>query len=276
MNSSGFVDFHMHSNVSDGIYKPDKLISLAAEAGLAAAGITDHDTIEGLAEAGAAAQRNNIELIPGVEITALSEDEEIHILGYYPERIHKLIALLKMLREERFTRMITMVEKLNTLGFNIQREDVFTEAGEAAPGRLHLARVMLKNKYVHTINEAFSLYLNKNRPAYVQRKTLKFEDAIAILLEAKAVPVIAHPGKSGMKNIEKFIESGLKGIEVFHPDHDKTTVKFCRQLAEKHGLLITGGSDFHGYTDTSLKYSGQIKVPYSYLEKMKMVRGVSI
>ncbi len=275
MNSSRFVDFHMHSNISDGTYKPEKLISLAAEAGLAAAGITDHDTIEGLDEASAAAQTNNIELIPGVEITALSDGEEIHILGYYPERINKLLALLKMLREERFTRMVTMVEKLTALGFKIKPEDVFSEAGEAAPGRLHLARVMLKKKYAHTINEAFFLYLNKNRPAYIQRKTIKSEDAIATLLEAKAVPIIAHPGKSGIKNLEKFIETGIKGIEVFHPDHDITTVKYCRKFAEKNDLLITGGSDFHGGTDKDLKYSGRIKVPYHHLEKMKMARGVN-
>lgn len=263
------VDFHMHSNLSDGIYKPEKLISIAAGAGLAAVGLTDHDTMDGFSAAVIAAEKYNLEIIPGLEISAMLSGEEIHILGYYPDSSQALSNLLIMLRNDRFIRMEKMVDRLVSLGFRLKAEDIYQEAGEAAPGRLHLARVMLKKKYVHTINEAFSCYLEKGRPAYVQRELVELEDVVTILGEAKAVPVIAHPGKSKIRSLQNLFRLGIRGVEVFHPEHSVAEVKYLQQLVLENNLLVTGGSDFHGPQSRKSRYLQKMAVPYFHLERMK-------
>ncbi len=263
------VDFHMHSNASDGLFSPQKLIKIAADAGLSAAGITDHETISGLPEGFEAAKKMGLEFIPGVEISVLEEEQEIHILGYYPRNCGHLEAALEEIRHYRFKRMELIINRLIKLGFKINFEEVLIEAGEAAPGRLHLARILLKKKYVHTLAEAFSLYLGRNCPAYVQRKTPALEKVMDLFLTVDAIPVLAHPGQCGNKIIEKLICSGLKGIEVYHPDHGKSLARFYKKMAEEKNLLITGGSDFHGDDRNRPEYPAHRAVSYSYLEKLK-------
>ncbi len=267
------VDFHMHSNASDGLFTPQKLIQIAADAGLAAVGLTDHDTVTGLPEACKAACIIGVELIPGVEISVLDEGREIHILGYYPVHYEDLEAILKDVRQDRFRRMDSIVSKLMALGFKIRPEEVLAEAGDAAPGRMHLARLLLKKKYVHTMAEAFSHYLGRSRPAYVPRQTMSVEEVMNVLLEVGAIPVVAHPGgKVKNDTIEKLISLGLKGIEVYHPDHSKAVVKYYKNLAAEKGLHITGGSDFHGENVMQPVYRANHAVSYSYLEKIKELR----
>ena len=271
MESLKKVDFHIHSNASDGCYSPRKLIQTLSEAGLAAAGLTDHDTVSGLQEAQEAANEFGIELIPGVEISVLDDDVEVHILGYYPRDLIRLTAALEKMQQERFIRMEQIIEKLKNSGFRINTEDVLTEAGRAAPGRLHLARLMVKKKYVHTPAEAFSLYLNRGQAAYVPRRTPGIEEIMSLLSGVGAITVIAHPGEKGKRTVEKLLPLGLEGIEVFHPDHNKPLARYFRNLALDKKLLITGGSDFHGDPGPGSTYPGNLAISYSYLTEMKRI-----
>ncbi len=269
MSEEKKVDFHMHSNASDGLFSPHQLLKIAVDAGLSAAGITDHDTVRGLAEAFKAARKLEMELIPGVEISVFEEGQEVHILGYYPRYCEHLNTVLEEIQKERFKRMELIVKNLKALGFKVSPEEVLFEAGEAAPGRMHLARILYKKKYVHTLSEAFTLYLGRNCPAFVQRRTPALKEVMSLLAEVGAIPVIAHPGQYGNKMIEKLTCLGLQGIEVFHPDHSKTLARYYKDLAVEKGLLITGGSDFHGDNLQRPAYPAHRAVSYSYLEKLK-------
>ena len=269
MDNVKLVDFHVHSNASDGLFSPLEVVKIMAGAGLAAIGLTDHDTINGLPEAACAADQYGIELLPGVEISAVEDNVDIHILGYYPQKRDHLYEMLEDLQKERFARMEVMVEKLKSYGFRIKPEEVTAEARDAAPGRMHLARLMLKKKYVHSLNQAFSLYLQRNRPAFVPRRTFTIKQAMGLLAEAEAIPVIAHPGYIGKQVIERLLVMGLKGIEVFHPDHSPSLIKHYQEVAKEHALIITGGSDFHGDSNNKTNYSRCQAIPICYLQQMK-------
>lgn len=271
MSKSGKVDFHVHSNCSDGIFSPEEIVKVAADAGLDAVGLTDHDTINGLSDAASAACQYSIELIPGVEISVFENSKEIHILGYYPRHENQLKEALIKLQKDRYARMEAIIGKLNRLGFNIRGEEVISEAGKAAPGRLHIARVLRKKNYIHTLNQAFSIYLNRNRPAFVARKTYNLKQVISLLCEVGAIPVIAHPGMSCKSIIDNLIAMGLKGIEAFHPDHSPALVKYYQELAQEKKLLITGGSDFHGESRSKINYPVNLAVSKDYLTQMKQM-----
>ncbi len=267
------VDMHMHSNVSDGLYSPAELMKLADTYGLSAVGLTDHDNVEGLPEAESAASEFGIELIPGVEISILHNDEEIHILGYYPRKLNLLCEALKQIQSERFRRMEKMVDRLKRLGFKIKFDEVLEEAGNAAPGRMHLARLLYKKKYVHTVDEAFSLYLTRNREAYVPRETMSLKQAMALLRKVGAVIVAAHPGYNKTDIVGLMMPMGLHGIEVFHPDHSKQQERKYKNMALENKLLITGGSDFHGDNRKNIRYSLQWAISEKYLQQLKEAAG---
>jgi len=244
-------------------------MEIASKAGLAAAGLTDHDNIGGLPDAAKAAEKYGIELIPGVELSVCGDEHDIHILGYYPRERDQLMSVLRKIQEERFNRMEAVVRKLKQLNIKITGEEIMEEAKDAAPGRMHIARTLLRKKYVHNVSQAFSTYLNKNKPAYVPRKTLNLRETMNLLHDVKAITVIAHPGKHGKSIIDKLLKMGLKGIEVFHPDHNRMLIKYYQQLAQNRGLLITGGSDFHGVSRDKINYPCNYAVPGEYLESMK-------
>lgn len=271
MLTERMVDLHTHSNASDGIFRPAKLLALAAKAGLKALGLTDHDTVKGLPEAFEAANKHSLELVPGVEISILEGAREIHILGYYPSNTEYLHGELEDIREERFERMDRIVDKLKKLGFKVNPEEVLAEAGDSAPGRLHLARLLLRKKYVHSLNEAFSLYLNPDRGAYVPRRLMTLKRAMELLAAVKAVRVIAHPGGLGEEIIDRLIPMGLQGIEVFHPDHSAAQKQYYQQLALARGLIVTGGSDFHGDREQTARYPRYLAVADHYLDGLKEI-----
>ncbi len=263
------VDLHMHSTASDGLFSPEEVIKIAAASGLTAAGLTDHDTIAGLSEASMAAAEFGIELVPGVEISVLDESREVHILGYYPLYREQLEKVLAETQNERLMRMEKIIYRLDKAGFDIKLEEVLEEADQAAPSRMHLARLLKKKKYVHTTDQAFSLYLNPDCPAYVPRHTLTLRGVMGLLQDVKAVPVIAHPGAEGEKLIDLLISLGLKGIEVYHPQHNKAREQYYARLAHEKGMLITGGSDFHGESRNRPGYSVRRAVSEHYLTLLK-------
>jgi 3',5'-nucleoside bisphosphate phosphatase len=263
------IDLHLHSNASDGIFSPSELIRIVATAGIRAAALTDHDTTAGLSEAEHTATQMGIEFVPGVEISTTSGEHEIHILGYYPRRYDELEVALNKLRKDRYRRMELMINKLKGYGFKIKLEDLLFESGGAAPGRLHLARLLLNKKYVHSLDQAFSLYLRHDRPAYVPREGLKTVEAVDLLVSVGAIPVIAHPGTTGTEIIEKLIAKGLKGIEVYHPDHSRGLAGKWLKFALLKGLIATGGSDYHGDTNSFKQYPVYHAVDYNLLEGLK-------
>ena len=263
------IDLHLHSNASDGIFSPSELIRIVATAGIRAAALTDHDSTAGLREAAHTAIQMGIEFVPGVEISTVTGDHEIHILGYYPRRYDELEVALNKLRQDRYRRMEMMINKLKGYGFKVKLEDLLFESGGAAPGRLHLARLLLKRKYVHSLDQAFSLYLRYDRPVFVPREGLTTVEAVDLLVAAGAIPVIAHPGTTGTKIIEKLISKGLKGIEVYHPDHSTCLAGKWLEFTLPKGLIATGGSDYHGDTNNIKQYPVHHAVDYSLFEGLK-------
>lgn len=269
INNINRVDLHTHSNESDGLYSPEEVVKLSAREGLAAVALTDHDTINGLEEAIAAGARYGIEIVPGVELSCYYRDREIHILGYYPAKITKLKQALESRRRERLERMEKMVAKLNSLAIPLTMNDILIEAKPAAPGRLHLARLLLKRKFVNSLEEAFSVYLLRGRAAYVPRKDYPAFRAIKMLQKCEALPVIAHPGERGMELLPHLVRLGLKGVEVYHPDHSPEQTRDFRDISGKMGLIITGGSDFHGDGGSLNRRPGSVSAPYDCLETLK-------
>ncbi len=272
LNKADLVDLHMHSNFSDGVLSPAKLAETAVKAGLVAFSLTDHDTFEGSNEAFVAAKSLKIECIPGIEMSCLFDDREVHILGYYPQQSDQLAKALEHMQVERRHRIEKMVTALIGLGFNLTLEDLKAEAKDAAPGRLHLARLLLKRKYVHTVDEAFKLYLGKGKPAYVSRKLLTAAEVLLLLKNCGAITILAHPGQEGKADVDNLLCHGLDGVEVFHPDHSPTLVKYYKKVAENNNLLVTGGSDFHGDYRSHKSYSTKHAISITYLEKLKTIR----
>lgn len=263
------VDLHLHSTASDGALPPGRVIDLAADAGLAAAALTDHDTMDGVAEALDAGKRRGIEVLPGVELSASLDDREVHLLGYDPLYPEKIKTVLEELRRERYRRTEQMAFLLRGLGFHLTGAEVNEEAGRAAPGRLHLARLMVKRGWVPHISAAFSLYLGQGGPAYVPRNTLDASRAISLLHEAGAIPVWAHPGADGKVILPRLVDMGISGLEVIHPDHAPESIRFYRHQAQRWDLLITGGSDFHGDSGYRAGRPGAFTVPYRCLTAIK-------
>lgn len=263
------VDLHLHSTASDGSLSPAELIARAAHAGLAAVSLTDHDTLGGIDEALAAGRRCSIEVLPGVEISACCGKREVHLLGYDPLFPEKLSAALQELRRERYRRMEKMVSRLQELGFAITCAEAAAEAEPAAPGRLHLARLMVKRGYTPDLNSAFSLYLERGRSAFVPRRVFDPARALALLHDAGAVPVLAHPGEEGKGLLGELVRAGLRGVEVIHPSHDPAMAGYYRFRAEQMGLLVTGGSDYHGDGGGGSGKLGVHTVPYRCLTAIK-------
>ncbi|ADY56493.1 PHP domain protein [Syntrophobotulus glycolicus DSM 8271] len=242
------ADLHCHTNMSDGLMDPAEVVRIAAQKGLSALAITDHDTIQGFAEGKKAALQYNIDFIPGIEINTDWCGREVHILGYgidpeSREFNHKLAVI----RDKRKERINKIVEKLRGLGLDISIEEVESKGKGVSIGRPHVAQVLVDRGYARNVKDAFSNYLGIGTQAYVPRYKLKPEEAIAMIRKAKGVAVLAHPGAQGLFwEISRWKDAGLQGIEVYHPEHHEESIEKYTGLAAKMGLVITGGSDFHG------------------------------
>lgn len=269
-----YADLHIHTNLSDSTLTPKEVVAISLKNRLSAISITDHDTIDAIAPAIAAAKNCDLEIIPGIEMTCELENTEIHILGYFIDNKNKsFLKKLKVLRRIRVERIYKMVDKLKALGLNkIDAKEVIKSAGRGAVGRVHLAIVMQKNGYVSSIPEAFYRFIHDKGPAYVSKFRFKPREVIDLILRNKGVPVLAHPHILGKcENLKEFVDCGLKGIEVFYPEYTDTRIEYYKNLARKYNLLLTGGSDCHGRAknDTSI---GKIKIPYELVEKLKEAR----
>jgi 3',5'-nucleoside bisphosphate phosphatase len=273
------IDLHLHTTCSDGSLPPAEVLGLAYKAGVTALAITDHDIVEGLPEAMAAGAHLGIEVIPGVEISSRFEQTELHVLGYFMDWQDPVFnQRLAQLRSFRHARNPLIVEKLKGLGLDITYEEVRALAGTDSVGRPHIARVLMQKGYVQSAKEAFDRYLADGKAAHVPRQLPEPAEAIAWILEARGLPVLAHPTwiratEDGLlKLCQELKAAGLKGIEVHYSTHKRAQTATYLNIAKRLDLLVTGGSDFHGVTKPDIEVGvgrGGLKVPDRLLAPLK-------
>ncbi len=261
-------DLHVHTTFSDGSLTPLEVVKWASNKDIHAIAITDHDTIEGIEYAIEGSKLYDVLIVPGIEISCMCEDEEIHLLGYYFDLLdEKLLEKLRVLKNSRETRGERIIEKLNKLGLVLTLREVHDIAGNGVIGRPHVARAMINRKYVSSVQEAFDKYLDKHKPAYVDRYRLSLKEGISLIHQAGGVAVIAHPGLIKNKRIfYDTIKMRIDGIEVIHSKHSPEDVLKYEQIANENNLIITGGSDFHGDTIDDIPVLGDYFVDYSQVE----------
>jgi predicted metal-dependent phosphoesterase TrpH len=243
------VDLHVHTTASDGALTPAEVVRAAVAAGLSALAVTDHDSVAGIDEALAAAEGTKLTLVPGVELSVdeRSDSSGVHLLGLLVDhRDPGLVSDLATLRHERDVRARAMVSELVRAGHAIDYDTVASIAGAGSIGRVHIARALVGAGSATTIEEAFRTLIGRDAPFYVGKRTMDAAQAVSAIHAAGGVAVLAHPGVSGAHALPLLLRAGLDGIEVFHAEHTQADRERFTALAKKHGLLVTGGSDFHG------------------------------
>jgi len=249
------IDLHCHSTASDGTFSPTQVVKLAADRGLSALSLTDHDTIAGIDEAAAAAQAAGIDFLPGIEISAeFPHPATLHLLGYgIDPKSAKLRNLTDTLLAGRDNRNPKIIARLQELNVSITMDEVEQQAGGNVIGRPHIAAILMRKGYVSSIKQAFDKYLAPGGLAYFDKERLSPPLAIDMIRQSGGIAVLAHPSQLRTQNdaqletiLKNLIDLGLQGIEVIHSDHDQAWVTKCIALARRYNLLQTGGSDFHG------------------------------
>jgi len=266
------IDLHSHTTASDGQLSPTGLLALAASAGVKALAVTDHDTVEGLAEAAEAARAHGMELVPGIELSAFVHQREVHILGHFvrPD-FPELLDYASRLRVERDQRMERMVEQMRHLGFPIRMEEVRTLAAGAQLGRPHLARVLVERGWCLDVKEAFDRFLGAGKAAWVERFKLDGAKAIQLIHRAGGTATLAHPGSSKIEryDILQLARAGLDGLEALHSDHNPSVRQRYAKCAKEFDLVPTGGSDFHGEQVTPGRRPGDSPTPPENFAKLR-------
>lgn len=273
------IDLHAHTTASDGSLAPEELVRLAKQQGVATLAVTDHDTVAGLQRAIAEGAQAGVEVIPGIEISCLYGKTELHVLGYFinPDDPHLAPALItyQASREERNPRI---VQRLQDLGCPLTYAEVKAAAGAATVGRPHIAQALVRRGYVRSVSEAFDRYLADDAPAYVPRPLPSPAEAIGLIRRIGGIPVLAHPVytsrlKEPFEQVCATLKAlGLLGIEALYSSHSRQQTDRYRSIAKNHGLLVTGGSDFHGGAKPNLLVGtgyGNLTVPRDLLEPMR-------
>ncbi|MEM9151060.1 MAG: PHP domain-containing protein [Cyanobacteria bacterium P01_F01_bin.3] len=266
------IELHTHTTRSDGSLTPTELVNFAAEKGVKALAITDHDTMAAWEEATTAAIAHNIEIIPGLELSTVYNGRSMHILGFYPDP-NRLKAPLQERVNGRHRRAQKMADKLAALGFPITLPNM---PESMAPGRPHIAAALKQAGHVNSHNEAFDRFLKDDGPAYVPYEKFTAQQGIELLLSCGAVPVWAHPyifrGGTVETVLPELLKAGLMGIEVYHPTHSVSQVRKLEEYCKQHNLLMTGGSDYHGpkkEKNPDFKDLNALNVPLTLLQPIK-------
>lgn len=265
-------DLHVHTNYSDGLHSPTMVVNYAIERGLDGVAITDHDSVMGIEEAIKHSNNfQNFNVIPGIELSCIYDNSEVHILGYFIDyKNEKILSITRELRENRKERVRKIVEKLNDLNVNIDIQDIKDKSNNEFTGRVAIARALIDAGYTTTIQDAFNKYLNPGKLAYVERFKLTVNDAISIIKEAGGIPVLAHPGLLKDKyTIQYCIEQGIEGIETIHSKHSKRQAREFKGMADRHNLISTAGSDCHGEFNKGELLLGKYFVDLDLIPKMK-------
>ena len=277
------VDLHVHSNKSDGTCSPSELVDLAIQKGLSAFALTDHDTTAGLDEAIEYAKDRDIEVVPGIEFSTEYQGRDIHVLGLAidykaPVFAHRLQAFV----DAHTGRNRNMCPNLTEAGIDISYEKLMAAYPGAVITRAHYARYLLDHGYVKSLPEAFERYVGDHCPYFVPREKVTPVQAVQLIRQAKGIPVLAHPtlyhmGKDALqKLVSSLTEAGLVGLEAVYSTYSAGEEREMRQLALRNGLLISGGSDFHGSNKPGLElatgYHGKLVIPYDIWERLKEKR----
>ncbi|MFH0947521.1 MAG: PHP domain-containing protein [Elusimicrobiota bacterium] len=277
-----FADLHVHTIYSDGTFSPEESVEYAQKVGLSAISITDHDTTEGIPRAIKSGLERGIEVIPGIELSvelSNSHQQEMHILGYFINwEDSSFQQKLKLFREAREKRAYHILDKFKGLGIALDERRLFEIAGVGVVGRPHFAKMLVENKIVSHTREAFWKYLADDKPAYVPKFRLTPDEAIKMILQVGGVPVLAHPNSNSINCdvVKSLVDSGLKGIEVWHMKHSSDETDKFKNIAEKFGMIMTGGSDCHGTMNNEHPTMGTVKVPYSAVISLKNVKGKTL
>lgn len=273
------IDLHVHSNKSDGTCSPTELVRYAVEKGLTAFALTDHDTVEGLDEAMQAAEGQPVTVIPGIEFSTAYEEKDIHVLGLYID--YKSPAFCSALddfiasREQRNERMCRRIQEY--AGIDITYEKLRAAFPGAVMTRAHYARYLLDHGYVKSMPEAFDRYIGDHAPCYIPREKVTPVQAVKLVLAAGGIPVLAHPPLYRMSDarlnrlVAELAENGLAGIETIYSTYTAGEEVHMRSLASQYGLLITGGSDFHGSNKPDIDLGvgkGKLQVPDELLDSL--------
>ena len=280
-----FIDLHTHSTASDGTDSPTELVRKAAQAHLAVLALTDHDTLAGLEEAEQEAKRQNMGFVRGCEISTATPWGEAHFLGLWiPEKGEKtalLEAELEKVRQQRKERNLRIAENLRTLDFDVSDEAAAALAGGTVVGRPHFAALLCALGVVKDRKEAFRLYLGRDGLAYVPRRLMSPQEAVSLLKSTGAVVSMAHPRllHAPVEELDHLLaglkEQGLDALEAYHSEHDAGDVRLCVELASRHHLQLSGGSDYHGLAKPNISIGhgkGGLRVGFSVYEELMKYR----
>lgn len=261
----------MHTIYSDGALSPPELIAKAKDAGLQVVSITDHDSVSGLEEAFEAARNLQLEVVPGMELSAMMNGFEIHILGYFMDfRDKSLLDSLAGFREERLRRAERIVDKLNRMNIPLSMDAVMANVSGDSVGRPHIANALVSEGHAQNYHQAFSKYIGNGRPAFEKKISFSPEDTVKLISDAGGLSFLAHPGKSVSEDLLiQLIKTGLDGIEVIHPSHTPDLVRYYRGIVNEYCLLESGGSDFHGGQKGDDNIFGQFGIPIGAVDMMR-------
>lgn len=262
----------MHTTASDGRLAPEEIVHLAVKTGLDVIAITDHDSVDGVAPALDAAKTfTSLTVIPGVEINTDVPHGEVHILGYFINHTDReLCSTLYRLRTSRERRAISMVAKLLALGMEVEWQRVQELARGGSIGRPHIAQALLEKGYVTSLKEAFTKYIGREGPAYVEREKITPVEAVKLIARAQGLPVLAHPAEIDSLDqlLPQLISAGLVGIEVWYNGYSPEVIEKIKTIAFEYQLIATGGSDYHGFGDSTETALGEVAVPAWAVEQL--------
>lgn len=265
------VDLHIHTSCSDGQLSPEEAITLAINKNLKAIAITDHDTFEGYRLAKPFAEKKGIELIPGVEVTTVFKEKEAHILAYYFETDTSYFAdFLAEQKKSRSDRIKGIIKTLRSQKIEIEYNEVWAGAEGGNLGRPHIAKILIEKGYVSNFNQAFKMYLSNEKLGEIDSNYPTSEEAVQMIKNVGGAAILAHPGRLySMEEVDQFIELGIDGIECIHPSHNHRKQVYYSELCEKHSLLKTGGSDYHGNIESGHSNVGVIAIAQKHVDSMK-------
>jgi len=265
------IDLHLHTTASDGLCAPDVLVDLAWRAGIRTMSVTDHDTVAALPDAERCANASGIAFVPGIEITAIHEGRDVHVLGYFIDPADAAFGrFLEQQRADRTRRVAQIADRLEQLGMPIDRAALLAPRGTRSVGRPIVAQALVKAGHVPDVRQAFERLIGEGKPAFVERRGPSPAEVIDTINRAGGIASLAHPGLLRQDElIPGMIAAGLAAVEAFHSEHDAVMTEHYLRFAEHHGILVSGGSDYHGEKERRRSAFGAIGLPADHFERLK-------